>query len=98
MRGLKLDDVLTALEFPSPRGICRLVDLGKNAEFQLHFDRVFRELVIYTPGGRPEVIAVEPYTQTTDAINLQARGIDAGLRVLKPRGHDVFALTMQTLG
>ena len=31
------------------------------------------------------VIAVEPYTQTTDAINLEARGIDAGLRRL---GHD----------
>ena len=28
------------------------------------------------------MIAVEPYTQTTDAINLAARGVDGGLRVL----------------
>jgi aldose 1-epimerase len=43
----------------------------------------FRELVLFTPPHR-EAICIEPYTCTTDAINLSARGIDAGWRVLKP--------------
>jgi len=32
----------------------------------------------------PEAICLEPYTCTTDAINLQQQGLDAGLRVLEP--------------
>ena len=82
MAGLKLDDVLTDLEFTTDRGICRLINEAKNAEFLLGFDRGFRELVVYTPPGRGDVISLEPYTQTTDAINLQARGVAAGLRIL----------------
>jgi aldose 1-epimerase len=96
--GLKLDDVLTGLSFEAERARCRLVDLEKKAEFHLSFDRGFRELVVYTPPGRPDVISMEPYTQTTDAINLQTRGVDAGLRVLKHGGHDTFAIVMETSG
>jgi len=44
------------------------------------------------------VLAVEPYTQTTDAINLQAKGIDAGLRILKHGAQDSLRITMETLG
>jgi aldose 1-epimerase len=98
MSGLKLDDVLTDLQFTSDRVICRLVDLDKNAEFLLGFDRAFRELVIYTPPGRDDVIALEPYTQTTDAINLQARGVAAGLRLLGHGGQDTLVITMETRG
>jgi aldose 1-epimerase len=98
MSGLKLDDVLTAVETPGGRGTCRLVDLAKDAEFQLGFDRAIREVVVYTPPGKPGVISLEPYTQTTDAINLQARGIAAGLRVLSHGGQDSFVITMETLG
>ena len=96
--GLKLDDVLTGLEHVDDQGVCRLVDLEKNAEFQLGFDGAFRHLVVYTPPGKPDVIAVEPYTQTTDAINLQARGIPAGLRVLGHGEEDSLTLTMKTIG
>jgi aldose 1-epimerase len=46
----------------------------------------FRELVLFTPTHR-EAICLEPYTCTTDAINLAQRGIDAGLRVLQPGEH-----------
>jgi aldose 1-epimerase len=46
----------------------------------------FRELVLFTPPHR-EAICLEPYTCTTDAINLEQRGIDAGLRVLEPGEH-----------
>jgi aldose 1-epimerase len=31
-------------------------------------------------------MCLEPYTCTTDAINLQQRGVDAGLIVLPPDG------------
>ena len=43
----------------------------------------FREMVVYTPGHR-QAFCVEPYTCTTDAINLQAQGLEAGWRVLAP--------------
>jgi aldose 1-epimerase len=98
IRGLKLDDVLTGLEFSGPRALCRLVDEEKHAEFRLGFDRSFRELVVYTPPDRPGVISLEPYTQTTDAINLQSRGVDAGLRTLGHGQHDTFEITMETVG
>jgi aldose 1-epimerase len=98
MVGLKLDDVLTDLEFTTDRGICRLIDEQKNAEFLLGFDRAVRELVVYTPPGRADVISLEPYSQTTDAINLQARGVAAGLRILGHGAQDTFVLTMETRG
>lgn len=94
--GLKLDDVLTGLEFKDDHCVCRLSDLERKAEFQLGFDRSFRELVMYTPPNRTSVIALEPYTQTTDAINLQGKGVSAGLRVLGHGGQDTFVITMQT--
>jgi aldose 1-epimerase len=46
-------------------------------------DESFREMVLFTPPHR-QAIAIEPYTCTTDAINLQAQGIDAGLQILSP--------------
>jgi aldose 1-epimerase len=44
---------------------------------------VFRELVVFTPPHR-QAFCVEPYTCTTDAINLQTRGVDAGWLTLAP--------------
>ena len=93
--GLKLDDVLTDIAYEGDRGVCRLVDLEKRTEFRLGFDKNYRELVLYTP-AEPDVIAIEPYTQTTDAINLQSRGIDAGLRVLKHGDSETMVITMET--
>lgn len=95
MRDLKLDDVLTGFK-PGADHTCRLIDLDLKTEFQLGFDDRFREVVVYTPPNSPGVLAVEPYTQTTDAINLQARGIDAGLRVLKHDQHETLIITMTT--
>jgi len=98
IQGLALDDVLTGLEHIDGGAACRLMDLDANAEFQLGFDESFRELVVYTPPGKPGVIAIEPYTQTTDAINLQPQGLDAGLRVLGHGEEHVMTLTMRTIG
>jgi aldose 1-epimerase len=96
-KGLKLDDVLTGLEFEGDRATCRLIDQALSAEFRLSFDRNFRELVAYTPaaGG---IIAIEPYTQTTDAINLEPKGIDAGLRRLAHNQQDTLSIIMETVG
>jgi aldose 1-epimerase len=95
---LQLDDVLTGLEFEGERCVCRLVDLALKAEFRLSFDRHFRELVMYTPPQPRGVICLEPYTHTTDAINLQPRGIDAGLRVLRHNQHETMSIVMETVG
>lgn len=97
--GLKLDDVLTGLTPNDGDGyVCHLEDLDLGAEFRLGFDRNFREIVVYTPPGDGGVIAIEPYTQTTDAINLQPRGVDAGLRVLTHGEQDSMVITMSTSG
>jgi aldose 1-epimerase len=96
--GLVLDDVLTGLQYEGGRGVARLVDLEKRAEFRLTFDEAIRELVVYTPPQKPDVLAVEPYTQATDAINLHGQGKDGGLRLLSHGRQDSFSLTMETLG
>jgi aldose 1-epimerase len=98
LAGLKLDDVLTGLEYHGDLCVCRMVDHSAGAELRLSFDRGFRELVAYTPPGSPGVISLEPYTQTTDAINLQAKGVDAGLRVLRPGAQDRFTIALETIG
>ena len=98
MKGLKLDDVLAGLSFEGDRCVCRLADLSLAAEFRLSFDRNFRELVVYTPPGAGDVISLEPYTQTTDAINLDARKVDAGLRVLGHGKTDTMTIVMETAG
>jgi aldose 1-epimerase len=42
-------------------------------------------MVVYTPPHR-QAFCIEPYTCTTDAINLEQRGVKAGWRVLPPGG------------
>jgi aldose 1-epimerase len=80
---LKFDDVFTRLHFVDGWCTCRLADHNARIAVDFRFDRLFRELVIYTPPARG-AICLEPYTCVTDAINLQPRGIDAGLKVLQP--------------
>lgn len=58
-----------------------LRDPATGLEMYLSADAKFREWVLYAPEKSP-VIALEPYTCTTDAVNLAAQGIDAGLIAL----------------
>jgi aldose 1-epimerase len=60
----------------------------------MHADEWFRDLVIFTPPHR-QAFCVEPYTCTTDAINLQARGIESGWQVLPPGASKRFYVEMR---
>jgi aldose 1-epimerase len=86
---LSLDDVLTDLpaEAPGSDGLIERAKLvgAPETEMTLHCSPDFREMVLFTPGHR-EAFCVEPYTCTTDAVNLQQQGIDAGWRSLPPGG------------
>ncbi|MEX1097252.1 MAG: aldose 1-epimerase [Planctomycetales bacterium] len=82
---LELDDVLTGLPEGAGAVQSRILDEQAGLEVVQRADGVFRELVVYTPAGR-NAVCLEPYTCVTDAINLHARGIDAGWRVLGPGG------------
>jgi aldose 1-epimerase len=85
---LKLDDVLTDLPAgPATAGLREraLVQGAPGATLRLLASADFREMVVFTPPHR-EAFAAEPYTCATEALNLQQRGIDAGLRVLPPGG------------
>lgn len=79
---LKFDDVLTGLT-PRDKAIeCRIVDEKAGLEIVQRCPADFREVVVYTPPDR-NAFCIEPYTCVTDAVRLQAEGIDAGLRVLE---------------
>jgi aldose 1-epimerase len=84
---LTLDDVYTGLEGQADTsGLCRRGQVRQTTSgvaLELWTSPDFRDVVVFTPPHR-HAICLEPYTCTTDAINLQQRGIDAGLRVLAP--------------
>jgi aldose 1-epimerase len=81
---LSVDTVLTDLPAATEEMPQRAVVHGApGAELRLHCGPEFRDLVIFTPPHR-QAFCVEPYSCTTDAIHLQARGIEAGWRVLPP--------------
>ena len=81
--GMKFDDVFTDLSLVDGVSRCIIDDRGAGTKMVLEADEQFRELVVYTPPDRAS-ICFEPYTCPTDAVNLQEKGIDAGLIILKP--------------
>ncbi|MFB3041995.1 MAG: aldose 1-epimerase [Candidatus Poribacteria bacterium] len=81
--GMKFDHVFTEVHLSNGVSRCIIDDQDAKIRLILEADAQFRELVVYTPPNRPS-ICFEPYTCPTDAINLETRGIDAGVIVLKP--------------
>jgi aldose 1-epimerase len=67
--------------------VCRaeLRHADASGALQVWADEAFRELVLFTPPHR-QALCIEPYTCATDAMHLDAQGIDAGWRVLEPGG------------
>lgn len=82
--GLKLDDVYADLDIPSDGKtlglVSRLIRRDGNV-INIRTTRDFRELVVFTP-PHGMAVCLEPYTCVTDAVNLQAKQIDAGWKVL----------------
>ena len=91
--GLKLDHVYTDVRTESD-GFSRCVmenrDTGHGMVMEA--DAQFREWVVYTPPGR-DTICFEPYTCPTDAVNLESRGVPAGVIVLAPQ--ETFAASVR---
>ncbi len=67
----------------SPSTLALIEHVREPGLLAIEANSMFRELLLFTPPHR-KALAVEPYTCTTDAANLTARGIDAGWRVLAP--------------
>jgi aldose 1-epimerase len=84
---LQLDDVLTTLgDVTLPDGLRwngTLAQRDGQVELRMNSSPAFQEMVVFTPPHR-QAFCIEPYTCTTDAINLQPRTPDAGLLVLAP--------------
>lgn len=76
------DDVYSGLNVSGPSESV-YTDPDSGVEIAVWADASFRELVIYAPTHR-NVLCIEPYTCTTDAFNLEGRGVDAGMIVLEP--------------
>ncbi|GAB5440686.1 MAG: aldose 1-epimerase family protein [Fuerstiella sp.] len=81
--GLKLDDVYTVVEADDGVVECRIADPAAGLHTVQRCNDSFREIVAFTPPWATAV-CLEPYTCTTDAINLQRQGVDAGWQVLPP--------------
>ena len=81
--GLKLDDVYTGVKAEDTSVVCRISDPAAKMMVEQRCSTDFREIVAFTPPWATAV-CLEPYTCVTDAINLQQKGIDAGLQILPP--------------
>ena len=80
---VQLDDVYTTVQCEGPQFDCLILDEEAGLQITLTSPPIFREIVAFTPPNRAAV-CIEPYTCPTDAIHLQARGIDCGWRTLAP--------------
>ena len=81
---LQLDDIYTGVTTDED-GLARCILTNEDAgrETVVEFDaKEFPQVVVYTPPAPRQAICVEPNTCPTDAFNLQARGIEAGVLAL----------------
>lgn len=83
-----LDHVFTGVTSQPPPGqflreLAKLSHPTSTIELHILADAAFRELVLFTPPHK-QAIAIEPYTCSADAANLQAQGVDSGWQELLP--------------
>ena len=76
-----LDDTYTDVVLENGESECLYRDPAAGAEVSVRADGAFREMIAYAPPHLP-AICLEPYTCVPDALNLQPKGLDAGLMVL----------------
>lgn len=91
---LKLDHVFTDVNLVDGVSLCSIENKDTGHGMIMESDAQFRELVVYTPPDR-DAICFEPYTCPTDAINLEAKGIPAGVIVLAP--DNTFSATVRIM-
>lgn len=81
---LRLDNAFAGLTADDDGMVTtRVSDPHSGRSVEQRFSADFQELVAFTPPWT-DAICLEPYTCTTDAINLQQHDIKAGLKVLAP--------------
>ena len=80
-----------SVDADQPSRVAALTHPSAAGELSIHADPAFGQIVLFTPPHRTAV-AIEPYTCTTDAGNLELRGIAAGWREL-PAGGRFDAVT-----
>jgi len=81
-----LDHVFTSVTAAPADGLVEMATLthpAASGRLRVLADPAFRELVLFTPAHR-QAVAIEPYSCSADASNLQARGIDSGWLTLTP--------------
>jgi aldose 1-epimerase len=82
LEGRAFDAVYTGLRPADGGSRAVLTDTRRSLAVSVEADPQFKNWVVYTP---PEpAVCLEPWTAPPDAINLEERGIDAGLIVLEP--------------
>lgn len=79
----ELDDVFTGLDYVEQRATATIYDPHHERTMRMTFDQQFRDCVVFNPPHR-EAICIEPYTAAPNPFELEAEGIDAGLRTLAP--------------
>jgi len=78
----QLDDVLTDLRMEEGWTKMKVYDPTADVTVLYSSNESFRHICVYTRESGP--IAIEPYTCTTDAFNLESRGIESGVIALEP--------------
>ncbi len=82
LEGRRFDDVYTGVVLDGDLSRAALADTKARLAVVVEAGSGFREWVVYTPPR--SAVCFEPYTCAPDALNLQPRGIDAGLLTLEP--------------
>lgn len=89
-----LDEVYTDLIVDGDWHCSRLTDRKNHLTLEMKASATsFREFVVYAPLDR-NVLCLEPYSSTTNAVNLSEAGFDAGLIVLKPQQNWEATITL----
>jgi aldose 1-epimerase len=84
-REMTYDNIFTGLQFDGDCCAATIHDPLAGKTLFVEFNRIFRELVVYTPPHR-EAICIEPETCVPNAFDLSRRGLDAGPTQMPPGG------------
>jgi aldose 1-epimerase len=95
---LQLDDIYTDVTADADGLVrCTLTDEDAQRATVVEFNsRQFPHVVVYTPPAPRRAICVEPNTCPTDAFNLQTRGVNADVFVLRPGEERNFNVRIYT--